>query len=362
MSNPKAKRFVIGLDVGYSGMKAMCENKRLSIPGYVKKADSQFLIHGAKDILYRDDVTNELYMVGFKAQESIDIEDTSDADSELYSRKRYSNKKFKILINTAIAICLMGKADNRELFIETGLPPAFMADEQALKKVLTTFSPFSIQIGNGKWQAFHSIVVKEENIHVITQPAGTLYSTVFKNDGNYIPNVESYLESNTIILDFGFNTYDPYGIQNGMVVLQESLMDYGMKAILEKTSRKILAEYGIDVRISALQKYLTTGEIPIENLEEMKSENKKFDFLLEQASNETLQSAILYTKTITGGFRGYKNIVVSGGTGEAWFDRIANWLVNMKTLTVMPSNINDKLPFVYSNARGFYMYACATCK
>ena len=60
-------------------------------------------------------------------------------------------------------------------------------------------------------------------------------------------------------------------------------------------------------------------------------------------------------KAVTNAFRDYRYLIVSGGTGEAWFEKVKEYLSGMKTLTILPGNANDALPFLYSNVRGYYM-------
>ena len=66
--------------------------------------------------------------------------------------------------------------------------------------------------------------------------------------------------------------------------------------------------------------------------------------------------AIEKAKSVTNSFRGYQYVIIDGGTGEAWYDDIKNWMNDMKTIRIIPCNINDQLPYIYANARGYYMF------
>ena len=92
------------------------------------------------------------------------------------------------------------------------------------------------------------------------------------------------------------------------------------------------------------------------NEEEMKTEEHSISPLLEKSNDEVFRAAMEQAKGVTSAFRDYSRIVVAGGTGEAWFEKIKDYLSGMKTITVVPGNVNDHLPFIYSNVRGYYMF------
>ena len=116
---------------------------------------------------------------------------------------------------------------------------------------------------------------------------------------------------------------------------------------------------GEDIRIQALQKNLETGEVicMTENEDGMPcSEAKPFENLLEEASNEVFKEAMSKVKNSTNSFRDYDYIIIAGGTGEAWFDNIQNYLSGLKNVQLIKSNANDGLPMLYSNVRGYYFF------
>lgn len=110
--NPKAKKYVIGLDIGYSSVKCFHENGYFCFPSYMKKLDD-LLMPGDKDILYKD-AAGDIYMLGYSAQEMIQTADTNDTESEFFSRKRYGSKMFKMLSNAALAIATLDKSDQKK--------------------------------------------------------------------------------------------------------------------------------------------------------------------------------------------------------------------------------------------------------
>lgn len=354
-ANPKGKDYIIGLDVGYSATKVFYENGFFVFPSYAKKINNIMELANAKDILYKDE-SGEIYMVGYVAQNMLESTNTNDTSAELFGRKRYSNKIFKIFCDVAIAIATAKKTDNRKVIIQTGLPSSYVdGDQKELIRAISKPSTFSLKIGDGKWIKYTSSV-DAKDVYVMPQPAGSLYSILIQSDGQYVPNAKEILNSNVLVMDIGFGTFDFFGLKNRANVCNESIDEIGMREVLAHTSKKILSEYNEDIRVAALQKNLETGKVICINEEEMCDEEKDLAPLLESSNNEVFKEAMQRAKGVTDAFRGYKYIIVAGGTGEAWYTNIKEWLSNRRTLSVIPSNYNDKLPFIYSNVRGYYLY------
>lgn len=356
LTNPKGKKYIIGLDIGYSGTKIYTENGYICFPSYAKKLNKGMLnVSDDKDILYKEDGSDEVYMIGYNAQNMTDDTSTNDTDGELFSRKRYTDKRFKIITNVALALATARKNDNREIFIETGLPSSYMSDETAIKKALCKESKFSIKKGNGNWISY-SFNIKEDQVHVMPQPSGALYSVLMLNNGNEVANAKEILCSNTLVMDIGFGTFDFFGIKNRAIECKDSSDEIGMRRILDKTSKKILEETGEDIRVASMQKKLTDGYFESINEDDLTSEQKSINPYLEDATNEVFEEAMSKAKSVTNSFRGYQNLIISGGTGEAWLKKIEDKLKGMKTLKIIPANYNDHFPLIYSNVRGYYLY------
>lgn len=355
--HPKGKDFIIGLDAGYSSMKVYYEDGYFAFPSYARKIDDSMLqIFNKKDILYRDLDINEVYILGYSAQEMISSTETNDTYSESYARKRYGTKTFKILCNAALGIALEKKNDDREIIIQTGLPSSYEdADKPALIKALSKPARFEIKVGERPWKGF-DLAIKEENISVMPQPAGSLYSVLINNKGAYMPGARDILFGNCLVIDIGFGTFDFYGIKGRAIACKESTDEMGMRQVLYSTCKKIMNNYSEDVRINALQRNLTTGVFTHLNEDEMKTEDVPLSPLLEEANQEVFNDAMEKAKGVTSSFRDYKYLIVTGGTGAAWYDKIKEYLKGMHTLQIIPGNINDNASMIYSNVRGYYLF------
>lgn len=361
--NPAGYQYIIALDAGYSSMKVFTESKCFCFPSYAMKINHRTLeISSERDILYRDMATGDVYMIGYVAQDMISSDSTNDTDGEMYSRKRYNNPKFKILCEAAIGLALMDKSsdDMREIVLQTGLPGSYLeGDSSSLRKSLSRPANFAIKAGSGEWRTF-SYEIKPKNISIIAQPVGSYYSVMIDNYGRFTKRAKDYLYDGVLILDIGFGTFDLYGIKNRQVACNESVDEIGMRKVLSTVTDMIREEYGEDIRVQAFQKNLETGYVTCVDEENLKSEDKSIAELLERASEEVFQEAFSRAKAITSSFRGYKHVIVTGGTGEAWYGKISRYLSGMKSIDLVPGNINDpELPFIYSNVRGYYMICYA---
>lgn len=358
LTNPKGKKYIVALDLGYSGTKIYIESGYVCFPSYAKKIEHGMMgISDEKDIFYRDETG--LYMVGYNAQNMTDAMSTNDTDGELFSRKRYADKRFKIITNVALALAIRRKNDNRDVFIETGLPSSYMNDSDALKKAICKPAEFEIKRGSGEWESY-KLEFTDNQVDVIPQPSGALYSVMTKSDGQFIDNVKEIIAGNTLIMDIGFGTFDFYGLKNRMIECKDSSDEIGMRKVLESTSKKILDDTGEEIRVASMQRKLEEGKFEAVNEDDLTSETKSISPYLEKATDEVFNEAMNKAKSVTNSFRGYNNLIISGGTGEAWFDKIKDRLKGMKTLKVIPANINDHEPLIYAVARGYYLYCYRT--
>lgn len=363
-THPHGNDYIIGLDMGYSGIKVMYESGHFCIPSYVIKIENGMLdIGDDKDIFYRDADSDDLYMVGYNAQNMIDYESTNDTQQAQTGRRKIKTKEFKIQLNVALAIASEHKKEaNRQLFVETGLPAAYVeTQENDLINVITSPTDFSIKIGKGQWKHYKDqIKVDKDHVHVIPQPAGSLYSFITKPDGTPTKDATDVLCSNVLILDIGMKTCDFYGIKNRAIVCKESIDDIGMSIVFQEISNMIREESGEDIRTTALQNNLETGYYVFVNDDTMESEEKSIAPLLEEANKIVMKKAMEKAKITSNAFRGYKYLVITGGTGEAWAEGIKEWLKGMKALNVELSNkacgADATFPLMYQNTRGYYFF------
>lgn len=358
--NPVKTHWVIAIDIGFSSVKGMSPNKRFCFPSYVKKMDNNLMAVDENDIYYKDE--DGVYLIGTKAQDLVRADDTNDTDSS-FNRNRYYTKEFLALARTAVAIGLMDDSRDRggtqlKPFIQTGLPAAYLkADSQKIKSAFTKPGVYEVKIGGGRWMRFEN-TLKNSDVSVMSQPAGTLNSIMFDNDGEPRPEAKEIMSKNILIADIGFGTFDPYGIVSRKKVLEESINNLGMKRVLETASEYIYQDYpDMDVKISQMRKYMKDGYFKVVDIQNMISKKVPLDKYIEKACKEIATIAARKLYEMAGYFADYDILVVTGGTGAAWMQYFKEALAGLEDLKIIPGNDGNDLPIYYANSRGYYMSA-----
>lgn len=349
----------IALDIGYSSVKLFSPNLVAVIPSYAKRISAPSFGRSADyALLYTDAETNQQWAVGQSAYDALQTGDMTDSASELYGRNHYFSPSFKVISETALAIALrpnmFGDPGGKEIYIQTGLPSKYVEeDRKYITAALAGRHRFSLRIGNGRTEDF-DIEIMPENIDVIPQPAGTLYSICYDESGKAVPEAEKYFTSSGLVMDPGFGTLDTFPI-NGRGNSYETY-ELGMKNVLEEAASAINSEYGINLSITAMQKCLKEGCVRALDRATLTSNEYPIGEILNAANKKVCDAAIGQILNSYNYLMDYRYLVITGGTGDAWKDMIRDKLKNISTLEVVDGNRNSSLPMLYSNVRGYYQY------
>lgn len=365
--NVKAKSgYPIALDLGYSGVKGFAPNKIFCFPAYAKQVEGEQLNivnNSVEDhVLYKADLKGPVWSIGADAQNMISSNETEDSEALLYGRNRYFSPIFKVVSETALGISLKENSYGKytpldSIYLQTGLPSRYMADASDLTESLMGHHDFYLKFGSKPWEHY-VFDISEENIFIMPQPMGTLQSICTSNTGAKIFESKNYFSKNLLIIDPGFGTLDTFSVMNGYPKGHETYADLGMKAILQEVSEKIFTLYKQRIPVPVMQKYLETGEIKVIEKDKgrIKTSKKCIDDILLECSQMICERAIDKIMTVYNNLFEYDYIVITGGTGAAWFSYISNYFDEMETLKVIAGNQNNtSLDFIFANARGYYM-------
>lgn len=366
--NRKAsKAWVVGLDTGYSGIKTFSGNTISCFPSYAVENQSQMQVSFGENIdnhtiLYRGE-DGIVWNVGADAQDAISPSDTSAGSLSIFGRSRYFSPMFKVLLRVGIASGIrqnhFGGPGELPLYIQAGLPPKYIkSDEADLRTVMKGKHDFYVKFGAGQWEHF-DFTLTDDNIGIIDQPEGTLFSISTGKDMKLLPEARRYFSSKILINDPGFGTFDTFPMIKRNIDRDEcqTFTDLGMKQVLKDTVAEIFEKYNFDVSVPAIQRYLESGTV-------LKKEGRSyvkvpFADILEKHSRDICDKAMEKVIEIYDPAVNFDYMVTTGGTGAAWSGYIRNNdIFAGDTVKLVPGNAGDPdLPYIFSNVRGYYIFA-----
>ncbi len=357
----------IGLDPGYSSMKVTSPNSISVFPSMAVRSKNELQFAGKIPdyaIEYRDLDTNELWIVGECAQNTINSNDTTNSDSIMYNRNRCSNPSFKVLVRTAIGCAMIpnaygayNKAD--KIVVQGCLPERYLMDAPDYIDVISGHHHFALKIGSGNWHEF-DFSINAEDIDFMSQPKASLFTVCVDSEGKLIPERTGLLSSSVVVLDPGFGTFDLFIINKGEVLSGETFPDLGMKRVFEETSKMIESEYHVNVPVHAMQPILESGVIRVSKRKPvMEVKEYPIDKFLMEANAMVCEEAIDRMIDSVGWdnlTQFYKALIITGGTGAAWSYIIADKFKAFEGLSIINANQNNNRPLIYSNSIGCYLY------
>ena len=367
--NPKGF-YLIAMDIGYSAVKVMSANIAGMFPSYAMP-DNQMGTAGTLSddyIRYTNLDSGEKWFVGKMALDLLSDDDTDVSESTLYRRDRYDDPVFKVIMETGLGLaCLYDKEGihkTSRIVVETGLPPRYITkssyDASVLTALLSCRHHFSLQFGQKEPVEF-DITIATNAVHIMPQPMGTLFSVAVDNNHKMLPHAKTYFNKNVLIFDGGFGTLDLYPIKSHVIQQSETYGNLGMKRVLEEASNVIRNDFGKDISVAAMQKYLESGTFRCFDKKNISTKDEPLDGIIESCSKKICEEALNKTLQVYPLYE-YDYLIVTGGTGAAWFDYITEKLKGMTTLTVISGAQNDNLPGVFSNVRGYYMFRYSDIK
>ncbi|MDO4647450.1 MAG: ParM/StbA family protein [Eubacteriales bacterium] len=360
-----SKTWLIAADIGYSAVKIMSHEVVASFPSYASRLGEDRGSFGTipdSHIVYTDTATGEKWLVGQAAQDRISDRDTSVTEKALYGRERYDDPAFRVIVETGLALGMpaagKGTAGDKEIVIQTGFPPEYQSDEEDLCAVFSGLHDFSIKIGEHE-EVHYRFQILPKNVYTMPQPKGTLFSAVVDRNGVLIPSMKDCLMKNIMVFDGGFGTLDLFPICAGHLEECQTNDQLGMRRVLKETTMMLKKEYGIDISVPALHKYLTTGKARYHK----KNVSKDIEFgdLLEEASKKVCKEALQWMSQVYELYE-YEYLIITGGTGAAWEGTIREELSEMSTLKIINGNSTDSLGFVFANVRGYFLSRLITIR
>ena len=354
--------FLTAIDVGFSGVKVFSQNFVGVFPSFAKRLDGELVGTPApEDIIYKDLATGKKWLVGEAAQNDVAQDDTTISEKVISGRQRYDDPMFLVLVRTGLGLGF-GKAEYGEpagkpVYVQTGLPPKYMEDMKndthKLISAIAGHHRFTLQVGQAPERTFDFTVLKE-NVDVMPQPKGTLFSVAMNSMHRFIPESPEYFKKNVLVIDVGYVTLDIFPIRNSRAVEEQTIEDLSMKEVLKRTIEKIKEVYDTNISLVGFQKCLGDGYFKL--YDKFSAKNQPFGELLEASNREVCDEAL---ERIGGLFHLYEYpyIVVTGGAGAAWNGMIREKFKGLEGLTIINGNQNDeRIAFLFANVGGYFMF------
>lgn len=233
-----------------------------------------------------------------------------------------------------------------------------------MKAVLSGHHAFSVKFGNGAWIDF-DFTLDYNDIGIIDQPQGTLFSIATNPEMRLLPDAKKYFTSRVLVIDPGFGTVDifPMNKKNTKRDDCQTFAELGMKQVLKLTSDDIFKQFNFEVSVPAMQSYLESGQVI--KREGRKTSKVGFDDILEKNSKLVCNEVIEKIVNIYDPAMSFDYMVLTGGTGAAWssYFRNSEYFKECETMQIISGNQGDpSLPYLYSNVRGYYIFALSRVK
>jgi len=343
-----------GIDIGYSAIKLQSPYSYSVVPSlcYKVQKDNALLIEDT-DIRYRD-ADGTIWYVGSLAKRALRKDNTNIKQSTLLSRQRLQSDEFMVQIRIAMFIARLKnltdtgyEVDDRPLKIQTGLPPEFhLSDSKEIKEKFIGEHVFSVKIGNRDWMSV-KIVVGKNDVYSCKQPFGTLMSCCVDNQGQFYD--ADFLRRNVLILDAGFHTTDTFcciqGADEGESITWENL---AMQEVFRRTCEDISKNTNnrADISVFALEKSLADEFVYYGPKKEMYQFGQDFEKNLRAVAHDLIEQIMTtYNSMID-----IDIIVLTGGTGAAWFPFFKEYFAELNTKVILAGE--DEATF--SNVKGYY--------
>ena len=362
----------IGIDVGYSGVKAFSPNCVLCFPSFARPRKSGIVEVGKprpSDILYRSS-DGVVWNVGELANNSLRPDDVDDSVNTLYSRYRYDSDMFRVLVQTGLAMAMRpnhvgAMRPEDTIIVQSGLPAKYLnSDAQPLMEVLSGKHQFEVKFGNEEWSKYE-FEIDIQNVRITQQPMGAYYSLCLDNKADMTPlGKKIFRAGEVVLLDAGFGTTDSCRIsaKTHDVLDKETFPAKAMMEIFRRTTEEITERYGTEIAVHSLQPYLQSGAIPVFDRKARTKKEVSFEDILKKHTKNVGDELLDRLELAYNSFLEIDYIATAGGTGVAWFEQIVERYKDMDGLRIIQCSQNDNLPEIYDVVRGYYLFMAAALR
>lgn len=354
----------IGLDIGYSSTNVYSMFGQHIFPSFpIRVAEDFSMVADKTDIRYRDE--SGTWYIGNLARAAIEDGKIQAQSQTLFGRQRINSLEYLVLLRVGLFFGLIKKdlghtyeiAKDIRLRINTGLPDQYLnRDRLALKERFAGHHHFEIKVGLKDWIKV-SFDINEEDVHVISQPFGTLWALAANRNGE-LTNLDLLIK-NVLIFDGGQHTIDTYFNRRGLKGISSTWENLSMMQIIRNVRKRVrgatkgqgdFLEYAFDKIITSDK----PGKIRY-------GRRQEYDISKDiiECTEEIAKEAARELDTIYDNLNDVDILVCTGGTGKAFYPYFKKYY-NYEGLEVLLAEKTDSdnevenFSAVFANAVGFY--------
>lgn len=356
----KSNEEPVAIDVGYGGVKVFSMHGMHSFPSILfrVKRDSTFL-DNETDIKYIDENGN-LWYIGDRARDSLEPGSRQIDSDEFYSEKRLETDEFLILMRISIYLGLCNSdfqfnLNNKRIRLCTGLPEEDVErDSSKLRKIISGHHYFKISIGGREFVKVN-FDIEEDDIEILSQPQGTIYSMAFDIYGN-IPREDLIIDKNVLVLDGGMYTFDTYLSNRADQGISKTWEDFAMHEVHLHVRDIIKEKTGRYINEFDIEKYMMDDRNP-STIRYDGNQRYYFGDAYLNTVKEMATALVKKLKRTYDNFNDVDTVIVTGGTGKAYYPYLEQ-LIPVDEIMLAERNDTALGHFdaIFSNVVGFFKF------
>ena len=365
----------VGLDVGYSATKVYGIFGSYIFPSFpIRVSDDFALVSSETDIRYRDE-NGRLWYVGDLARSELESGRVQAQSEILFGRQRITSDEYLVLLRVGLFFALIDRdlgdkmhtVSGAAFRITTGLPDQYLDKfRMDLKNRFIGHHHFEVKIGGREWGKV-SFDIDEEDITVLSQPFGTLFSLAYNRFGELV--APDLIRKSVLFFDGGQRTVDTYhnraNSKKGTTATWEDLsmievIKRTISAVKENTDGQgAFPDYSFDKLVLSKE----PGTVVYGRRQVYDFSKDVFAFTQDVAKEAIRQLDNLYDN-----LNDIDVLICTGGAGKAYFEYVKQAYQGFEGLEVLLSEKTDgKKEFenfssVFANAVGFFNYTIASMR
>ena len=300
---------IVGVDIGYGYTKAVGEERQVTFPSVIGKAER---------IRYENDIRASLHgswPTGHGSGIALNTEEgdrfvgelallQSRVQWTLLDRSRVEDPSARLLFLAALSELVAHAADaqgTQEFRVVTGLPVQWYSDREKVVEQLR--GKHFVRRVNG-----HEFVQRFQvaDVLVVPQPFGSLFHELLSADGQIVD--EDLGRSRVGVIDVGTYTTDYVLVDRLRYVERGSgSIATGMSKAYDLIARSLLDSFGLDLTMHEVDRAVREGRVTVFG------EERKIDWLVKPVFDALSQEILAQAVSLWGDGRELKAILATGG-------------------------------------------------